>query len=87
VPEGPEPYNIAPAALHGAGGAAQPGAGAGAAGGAAAGALLPWKLVHAARLAEAGHLGRAAHYVAGVQARPLGPGGRAWRVSAWQPEH
>ncbi len=50
-------------------------------------ALLPWKLVHAARLAEAGHLGRAAHYVAGVQARPPGPGGRARRVSAWQPEH
>ena len=85
---GPKTY-AAPAALHGAGGVAQPGAGAGAVGGVAAGALLPWKLVHAARLAEAGHLGRAAHYVASVQARPLSgpaaaPGGR--RASAWQPE-
>ncbi|KAK9828037.1 hypothetical protein WJX81_004015 [Elliptochloris bilobata] len=41
---------------------------------AAAGALLPWKLVYAARLAEAGHPGRAAHYVASVQAALAGAG-------------
>ena len=49
-----------------AGGAA-PGHGPAAAAG--PGAALPWKLVYAARLAEAGHPGRAAHYVASVQAR------------------